>query len=175
MLKRFSYTSALVKFAMVLRQRMEDIQGEKEKENSHQTFSSEEDSDGKFNFRIVHSPRKCFSHHLTNFLCRPKGVKMGIGRALLLLPSSGASLLSLLLSKCHLAATFLTLATSLLPALVVSYGPQMAGPLPATFTFSNRSDPTHLLHSSPVFCELTLPERIMTLTYSNVDNKAVMQ
>ena len=79
------------------------------------------------------------------FTSRPKGVKMGIGRALLLtqalllallLPPASAA--SLLLAKCHLAATFLTLATSLLPALVVSYGPQLAGPLPATFTFSNR-------------------------------------
>ena len=72
---------------------------------------------------------------------------MGIGRALLLLPAKGGSLLRLLLSNCHLAPAFLTLATSLLPALVVSYGPQLAGPLPATFTFSNRSDQTHLLHS----------------------------
>ena len=68
---------------------------------------------------------------------------MGIGRALvltqaLLLALPLASAASLLLAKCHLAATFLTLATSLLPALVVSYGPQLAGPLPATFTFSNR-------------------------------------
>ena len=77
------------------------------------------------------------------FTSRPKGVKMGIGRALVLtqalllaLPPTSAA--SLLLAKCHLAATFLTLATSLLPALVVSYGPQLAGPLPATFTFSNR-------------------------------------
>ena len=75
-------------------------------------------------------------------ISRPKGVKMGTGRALvlaqtlLLLPASAfASLLTL--SKCHL----ITLATSLLPALVVSYGPQLAGPLPATFTFSNRSHP----------------------------------
>ena len=91
-------------------------------------------------------------------MCRPKGVKMGLGQALvfvqtvlLLPPASAATLLAtclrLLLSKCHLAAAFLTLATSLLPALVVSYGPQLAGPLPATFTFSNRSDQTHLLHS----------------------------
>ena len=83
------------------------------------------------------------------FMSRPKGEKMGIGRVLVLtqtlilaLPASAARLLAtclkLLLSKCHLAATCLTLATSLLPALVVSYGPQLAGPLPATFTFSNR-------------------------------------
>ena len=73
---------------------------------------------------------------------------MGIGEvvvdAILILPATGASLLftflRLLLSKCHAGAAFLTLATSLLPALVVSYGPQLAGPLPATFTFSNRLD-----------------------------------
>ena len=77
------------------------------------------------------------------FMSRPKGVKMGIGRALvqallLALALPPASAANLLLAKCHRAATFLTLATSLLPALVVSYGPQLAGPLPATFTFSNR-------------------------------------
>ena len=73
---------------------------------------------------------------------------MGIGEvvvdAILILPATGASLLftflRLFLSKCHAGAAFLTLATSLLPALVVSYGPQLAGPLPATFTFSNRLD-----------------------------------
>ena len=72
---------------------------------------------------------------------------MGIGRALVLtqalllaLAPPPASAANLLLAKCHRAATFLTLATSLLPALVVSYGPQLAGPLPATFTFSNRLD-----------------------------------
>ena len=73
---------------------------------------------------------------------------MGIGEvvvdAILILPATSASLLftflRLFLSKCHAGAAFLTLATSLLPALVVSYGPQLAGPLPATFTFSNRLD-----------------------------------
>ena len=62
----------------------------------------------------------------------------GLG-ASLLLPGLGlqvgASLLSRLLSKCHVAI----LTAALLPAIVASYGPQLAAPLPPTFTFSNRS------------------------------------
>ena len=62
----------------------------------------------------------------------------GLG-ASLLLPGLGlqvgGSLLSRLLSKCHVAI----LTASLLPAIVASYGPQLAAPLPPTFTFSNRS------------------------------------
>ena len=56
---------------------------------------------------------------------------LGLGAGL----QVGGSLLSRLLSKCHVAI----FAASLLPAIVASYGPQLAAPLPPTITFSNRS------------------------------------